>query len=106
MFGLMKPLQRVRDVALRRRLAKSTLQCYQSWIIEFLRFSRVQGQWREPGQLYAADVERFLTHLARDRRVSASTRNQALCAMVFLYKRVLIDELGEDHLARCERDEP
>src|SRR5437870_1186867 len=100
MFGSMKLLQRVRDVGLCRRLAKSTIECYQSWIGEFLRFSRVPGRWRPPQELHAADVERFLTHLARDRRVSASTQNQALCAIVFLYQRVLIDELGTDHLGR------
>lgn len=77
MFGAMKLLDRVGDVGLRRRLAASTIACYQSWISEFLRFNRVQGRWRMPAELSAADVERFLTHLARDRRVSASTQNPA-----------------------------
>jgi hypothetical protein len=64
----MKLLERVGDVGLRRRLAASTIACYQSWIAEFLRFSRAQGRWRTPAELFAADVERYLTHLARDRR--------------------------------------
>jgi Phage integrase, N-terminal SAM-like domain len=81
---IMKLLDRVRDVGLRRRLAASTIACYQSWIIDFLRFSRSAGRWRPPGELFAANVERYLTHLARDRRVSASTQNQAICAIVFL----------------------
>ena len=96
----MKLLDRVGDVGLRRRLARSTIACYQRWIGEFLRFSRDGGQWRAPGELGAPDVERFLTQLARDRRVSGSTQNQALCALVFLYKHVLADELGGDHLGQ------
>ena len=100
----MKLLDRVRDVGLRRRLAASTIACYQSWINEFLRFSRSGGSWRRPGELFAADVERYLNHLARDRRVSASTQNQAVCAIVFLYKQVLAGELAADHLGRFEAE--
>jgi integron integrase len=93
-------LQRVADVALRRRLARSTVECYQAWISDFLRLSRRDGRWRHPRDLVAADVEAFLTHLARDRKLSASSQNQAVCAIVFLYKHVLVDELGADHLGR------
>ena len=91
----MKLLHRIQDVGLRRHLARSTIGCYQSWISEFLRFSRVQGRWRTPAELNAPDVERFLTHLARDRRVSASTQNQALCAVVFADYGVLPDRDNE-----------
>jgi hypothetical protein len=57
MFGHMKLLDRVRDVGLRRRLARSTIACYQSWISEYLRFSRVApGRWRPPEELGAGDV--------------------------------------------------
>jgi site-specific recombinase XerD len=100
----MKRLDRVRDVGMRRHLARSTISCYQSWMTEFLRFSRSQGRWRSPAELRAADVEPFLTHLARDRRVSASTRNQALCAIVFLFRQVMAEELGADHLGRFQAE--
>jgi site-specific recombinase XerD len=97
---VMKLLERVRDVGVRRRLAESTIDCYQSWILDFLRFCRQGGRWRTPGEIGAVDVEPLLTDLARRRRLSASSQNQALCAIVFLYKRVLGDELAEDHLGR------
>jgi integron integrase len=100
----MKLLDRVRDVGLRRHLAQSTIGCYQSWIGEFLRFGRLDGKWRSPAELFAGDVERYLTHLARDRRVSASTQNQAICAIVFLYKQVLGEQLGSEHLGRFEAE--
>jgi hypothetical protein len=69
MFGtVMKLLDRVGDVGLRKHLARSTIECYQGWIRDFLRCSRDRGRWRTPVELGAADVERYLTHLARDRR--------------------------------------
>jgi integron integrase len=100
----MKLLDRVGDVGLRRHLAKVTIQCYQMWIEQFLRFCRVDERWRHPRELKASQVEAFLTHLARDRKLSASSQNQATCAIVFLYKQVLGDELPEDHLGRFEAE--
>ena len=88
----MKLLARLRDVAVRRHLATATIECYQAWVADFLRFSRdAQGVWRHPRELTARDVEVYLTHLARDRRLSASSQNQATCAIVFLYRQVLGD---------------
>jgi integron integrase len=56
--------------------------------------------WRHPRELGADEVGRFLTCLAVERRLSASSQNQAANAIVFLYKQVLADELPEDHLGR------
>src|SRR5438874_1969420 len=93
-------LERMHETAARRRLARSTIDCYQSWISEFLRFCRDGQRWRHPRDLGAAEVEAFLNHLALRKRVAASTQNQAICAIVFLFKQVLADELGPDHLGR------
>ena len=100
----MKLLQRRRDVGLRRRLSDSTIGCYQSWVRQFLSFCREGQQWRPPQQLGACEVESFLTHLAARKRVSASTQNQAMCAIVFLYKHVLAGEVPEEHLGRFEAE--
>ncbi len=91
-------LQRLRDVGMRRHLSPLTIHCYQSWVRQFLGFCRDGGQWRHPRELRGADVAAFLTHLARDRRAAAATQNQAMCAIVFLYRQVLGDELGNNHL--------
>ena len=48
---------------------------------------------RHPREMGASEVEAFLTHLATDRRMSASTHNQALSAILFLYREVLAVEL-------------
>jgi integron integrase len=62
-----------------------TEEAYVYWVRQFVRWSGL----RHPRELGRAEVEGFLTHLATERRVSASTHRQALSALVFLYKEVL-----------------
>lgn len=104
----MRLRERFADVARRRRLSRLTVECYWRWVEQYLRHARrVRGPgagWVHPRELGTADVEGFLTHLARDRRCSASAQNQAMCALVFLYKQVLVDEVGEGHLGRFEAE--
>lgn len=82
-----------------RRYAIRTEQTYVDWCHRFLCFA---GREDADG-LGQADVERFLAHLAADRNVSASTQNQALNALVFLFKEVLGRPLGEMRFARARR---
>jgi integron integrase len=96
----MKLLERLRAVGKRRHMAENTVECYARWVREFLVFHRQQDRWVPPGELGAVHVEQFLTYLAVQRRVAASTQNQACNAIVFLYKQVLADELPENHLGR------
>ena len=51
----------------------------------------------------APEIEAFLTHLAVDRKVAAATQNQALNAIVFLYKQVLQVEPGQFNAVRAKR---
>ena len=96
----MKLLERLAIVGKRRRLSPSTVDCYQRWVREFLAFHKHGEKWRHPAELGGREVEEFLNHLASQRRVAASTQNQALNGIVFLYSRVLVEELGEDQLGR------
>ncbi|NOR40928.1 MAG: integron integrase, partial [Gammaproteobacteria bacterium] len=66
-----------------------TEKTYVYWIKSYLQFYSLQ----HPRDLGAAQIEAFLTHLAVNRNVSASTQNQALSALLFLYKVVLEIEL-------------
>ena len=52
------------------------------------------GGWRHPKEMGTAEVRGFLTHLAAERNVAAATQNQALNALVFLYREVIGGELG------------
>lgn len=67
----------------------STEQVYVYWVRFFIRCSARSGQMRHPRDLGAPDVEAFLSMLAAERKVSASTHNQALSAVLFLYREVL-----------------
>jgi site-specific recombinase XerD len=86
-----------------RHYSYRTEQSYVAWIERYVRFHKGPEGWRHPRDLGAADVEGFLTHLAVDRQVSASTQNQALNALVFLYSAVLQLELGNFAALRAAR---
>jgi integron integrase len=68
-----------------RHLSYRTEKAYLYWIRRFIHFHKLQ----HPRELGAPEVEAFLTSLAVDRKVSASTQNQALAALLFLYRAVL-----------------
>ena len=84
-----KPKQ-VRDVIRRKHYSIRTKQAYIDWIKRFIIY---RGK-RHPGEMAEHEVAEFLTHLARDLNVAASTQNQAPSALLFLYKEVLKYEIG------------
>ena len=69
--------------------ADSTEKIYWSHIVDFLRFSKRAGEWVKPEELGARDIEAWLTYLAVKRHVAESTQEQALHAVLFLYRKVL-----------------
>jgi integron integrase len=78
-------LDKVREACRLRHFSPRTEKAYAGWIRRFIRFHRR----RHPREMGAPEVEAFLSSLARDRAVSASTQNQALSALLFLYNAVL-----------------
>jgi len=86
-------LDQVRERIRYMHYGLSTEQVYVYWVRFFIRWSGHGGAMRHPRDMGASEVEAFLTHLATDRKVSASTHNQALSAIVFLYREVLAIEL-------------
>ena len=78
-------LEQVRQAIRRLHYSLRTEETYLHWIRRFIYF---HGK-RHPRDLGAAEVTAFLNHLARDRGVAASTQNQALASLLFLYKEVL-----------------
>ena len=71
----------------------NTEQVYVYWVKFFVRWHRRSGVTRHPREMGAVDVEAFLTMLATDRKVSPFTQNQALSALLFLYREVLAIDL-------------
>ncbi|WP_374358049.1 integron integrase [Chitinimonas sp.] len=83
--GAPRLLDVLRDTLRLKHYSLRTEQQYLHWVRRFLRFH----QLRHPREMGAAEVTAFLTHLAVDGNVSASTQNQALSALLFLYRDVL-----------------
>jgi integron integrase len=95
--GASKLLGRLRDLCRRRRFSYRTEQAYVGWAKRFFAFHG----WRPPTEVGPEGVRCFLTYLARERSVAASTQNQALNALVFLYQEVERTPLGD--LGQVER---
>ena len=80
-----KLLDDVRGVMRVRHYSYQTEKTYVYWIRQYIFFHKIT----HPAEMGAAEVEAFLTYLAVEKTVSASTQNQALAALLFLYKEVL-----------------
>ena len=80
----MKLLGQLDLVCRRMGLAPSTAKAYKSWVTSYLRFVAARdGDWKHPVALGTADVESYLNHPVTDRRLSGSSQNQCLNALVF-----------------------
>lgn len=90
-------LEQVRALIRFKHYSIRTEQTYLDWIKRFIRF---HGK-RHPRDMGAAEITAFLTHLAVEGKVAASTQNQALSALLFLYGQVLHVDLP--YLADVER---
>src|SRR6266480_5767959 len=88
-----KLLDQVRDVIRRKHFSIRTEQTYVEWIKRYIFF---HGK-RHPNEMAEAEITAFLTHLARAGKVAASTQNQALSALLFLYREVLQQNIGRLH---------
>jgi integrase len=88
--GKPKLLDQVRAAIRVRHYSIRTEEAYVQWVKRYIYF---HGK-RHPKDLDEVHVNQFLSHPAFKGRVAASTQNQALCALVFLYRHVLHKELG------------
>jgi integron integrase len=80
-----KLLDRVSDAIRLKHYSYRTEQAYKEWIRRYILFHHK----RHPDQMGAPEIQAFLSHLATERHISASTQNQALSAILFLYRHVL-----------------
>ena len=95
-----KLLDQVRAAIRLRHYSRRTEEAYTHWIVRYIRFhnpslaplgerGRGEGVLRHPAEMGAPEINQFLTHLAVEGHVSASTQNQAFNALLFLYRTVL-----------------
>ena len=92
-------LDRLRRACRVRQFSPRTEKCYADWAERFIRFHGL----RHPNTMGAPEIERFLTDLAANGHVSASTQNQAFHALLFLYQQVLGIELPRLDALRARR---
>ncbi|MEX2180719.1 MAG: integron integrase [Gemmatimonadaceae bacterium] len=83
-------LDQVTEILRTRRYSPRTIATYITWVKRYVRFHGA----RHPTQLEATHVRAFLSHLATRAQVSASTQNQAMAAILFLYREVLGIPMG------------
>ncbi|MBL8785450.1 MAG: integron integrase [Deltaproteobacteria bacterium] len=74
-----------------RQYSPATEKAYVQWVLRYVRFHGI----KHPKDLGEVEVAAFLQHLVVEEQVSASTQNQALCALVFLYREVIGQPLGD-----------
>lgn len=100
----MKLLEQVRQKLRAGHYAYRTEQAYVQWIERYVRWhANMRNQWRHPAEMGKQEVEAFLAHLAVDRHVTSSTQNQALSALLFLYRHVVKKNLGNLNAVRAAR---
>jgi integron integrase len=84
-------MEQVRRAIRLRHYSRRTEEAYAGWIRRYIRFHGI----RHPDALGPEHITSFLSALATDGHVSASTQNQALCAVLFMYRVVLGRDLGD-----------
>ncbi len=94
-----KLLDQVRDAIRLKHYSIRTENSYVDWVRRYILFHNK----RHPNEMGAPEVEAFLTHLAVNENVAASTQNQALSALLFLYREVLKQDLGPVNALRAKK---
>ena len=92
-------LDRLSEAIRARHMSKRTEEAYVQWVRRYILF---HGR-RHPSELGEREITAVLTNRAVERRVSSSTQNQALCAVLFLYRVVLEREVGDLELIRARK---
>ena len=93
-----KLLDQVTDALRRKHYSIRTENSYVNWIRRFILFHNK----RHPNEMGTPEIEAFLTHLAVNEHVAASTQNQAFSALLFLYREVFHKDLGPIDALRAQ----
>jgi integron integrase len=95
-----KLLEQVSDAIRIKHYSQRTEQTYKDWIVRYILFHNK----RHPKDMGAEEIQAFISHLATERHLAASSQNQALSALLFLYRHVLQKEIDlPPDLIRAEK---
>ncbi len=95
LFDAPKLLAEMKRLIRIKHLAYKTETAYLDWVARFFRFVQETSKGSPCAGLAPQHVQNFLSYLAINKRVSSSTQNQALCAVVFLFRDVLGQDIGD-----------
>ena len=97
----LKLMDQVREVLRYHHYAYRTESTYCDWIVRYIKYF---GAHKHPRDMGKTEIDAFLSHLATERKVSASTQRQALNAIIFLYRHVLDQPIeGQIEPTRAKR---
>ncbi|MGX9461801.1 integron integrase [Shewanella sp. A14] len=94
-------LESIRTELRTRRYSIKTEKVYLYWIKQFILFN----DKKHPQDMGNAEIERFLNHLAVNRQVSAATQNQALCAIIYMYKHIILRDISNLRYSLTKREQ-
>ncbi|GGP67607.1 integron integrase [Shewanella saliphila] len=94
-------LESIRTELRTRRYSIKTEKVYLYWIKQFILFN----DKKHPQDMGNIEIERFLNHLAVNRQVSAATQNQALCAIIYVYKHIIRREISDLRYSFTKREQ-
>ena len=97
-----KLLDRYREALRNRHYSHRTEETYVSWVRQFILFHNK----RHPGEMGATEINAFITYLVNEKGVAASTQNQAISSVLFLYRHVLNIQLDEATLIPIRPTKP
>lgn len=92
-----------RNAVRSKNYSPNTFKAYWPHVVDFLRFCKIGDNWRRPEQLGDAEVTLYLTMLAVRRNVAPSTQNQALAALIFLYRYIVKRPLSDIDAVRAKK---
>ncbi|MBI1793890.1 MAG: integron integrase [Chloroflexi bacterium] len=97
-----KLLDQYREALRSKHYSRRTEETYIAWVRRYIRFNNM----RHPKEMNIPEINAFITHLATQKNVAASTQNQALSAVIFLYRTVLNIPLDESALRFVRPNKP
>ena len=98
-YGKPKLLDQLRQALKARHYSPKTEKAYVFWVKRYIFFHDV----RHPAKMGETEINSFLTHLAVNEKISASTQNQALAALLFLYRYVVGRKIGDLEVVRARK---
>jgi integron integrase len=99
----MKLLEQLQNTMQGRKYSPNTTKAYVDWVDQYIRFNKRGSMWVHPAELSEMDFEKWLNYLTVEKKLSASSQNQAFAAVCFFYREVLKKPLENVNAMRARK---